>query len=125
MIVLGTVNSQTTSIGNHGIPYTTSVLSVERTLVGKLTKAVSVRQTGGVMSDGTQMEVEGFPLLHIGSRYILFLTPSPVPPQMYPVGAFQGVFVVDTNKNVSSLSEQGLPIKDVPLDTFVQEVLSA
>ncbi len=77
------------------------------------------------MPDGKQMEVEGFPLLHISSRYILFLTPSPIATQMYPVGAYQGVFSVDTNNQVNSINEQGLPIKDVPLNTFVQEVLSA
>ncbi|HZU70892.1 MAG TPA: hypothetical protein VFA09_26690 [Ktedonobacteraceae bacterium] len=125
LIVLGTVNSQSTSIGNHGIPYTTSVLNIERTLLGKLTKKVLVRQIGGIMSDGASMEVEGFPLLHIGSRYFLFLTPSPITAQMYPVGAYQGVFVVDTNNQVSSINGQGLPIKDVPLNTFVQEVLSS
>ena len=125
LIVQGTVSRQTTSIGNHGIPWTTSTLSVERTLVGKLPQAVLVRQTGGVTSDGTRWEVEDFPLLQIGSHYILFLTASPIPTELYPVGAPQGVFVVDKNNNVSSLNEEGLPVESIPLNTFVQEVLSA
>lgn len=124
LIVMGTVVGQKSSVGNHGIVYTVSTLRVERILLGKPTTSstVQVRQQGGIAPDGTRWIVEDFPLLNIGSRYILYLTPSPYAVEFYPVGAPQGVFVVNTNSSVSSLTAVGLSVKDVPLSTFIQEV---
>ncbi len=127
LIVLGNVQTQQTFIGAHGVPYTISTFNVERTVMSKSTpsQTVHVRQAGGVTPDGTKWYSEEFPLLQIGSRYILFLTPSPDPAVLYPVGAPQGVFTVSASNAVNSFSEVGVLVNNVAFDTFVKDIQSA
>ncbi|HCI79270.1 MAG TPA: hypothetical protein DHW02_06245, partial [Ktedonobacter sp.] len=120
----GTVNTQAVSTADHGTVYTISTIRVEHAFMSKSVapQTVLVRQQGGVAPDGTQWIVDDFPLLKIGSRYILYLTPSPYGAEFYPVGAPQGVFVVNANTSVSSFTPVGVQVKDVPLNTFAQEI---
>jgi hypothetical protein len=127
LIVVGTVSNQQTAVGNHGIPYTNSTFLIERTVMSKSSpsQTILVRQMGGVTSDGTQWVVEGFPLLQTGSRYVLFLTPALSPGEFYTVGAPQGVFTVSAGDTVSSFTNIGVSVKDLPTDTFIQQIQSA
>jgi len=96
--------------------------------MGKSTtgQTVVVKQIGGRTSDGTQWVMDGFPLLKIGTRYVLFLTPSLTPNVFYTVGAPQGVFVTNANGEVDSLTEPniqtGVSVQHVALATFIQNV---
>ena len=131
LIVVGTMITQKTEIGNHGTPWTLSTLSIERTLMGKsaVGQTVVVKQMGGRTSDGTQWIMDGFPLLKIGTRYVLFLTPSLTLNVFYTVGAPQGVFLTNTNGEVDSLAGPNIPtgvaVQHVALATFIQNVQSA
>lgn len=127
LVVLGTVTAQSTAVGNHGVVSTISTFQIERALMSKSTTptTVLVRQTGGVAPDGTQWVLKDFPLLQLNTRYILFLTPSQYSGVFYPVGAPQGVFVAGSSNLVSSLTTKGLSVRNVPFNTFLQEVESA
>jgi hypothetical protein len=131
LIVLGTVTEQKVSLDSHGVPSTLSTLIIEHTLKGasSVGQAVEIKQPGGVIQDGTQWAMENFPLLKIGTRYFMFLTSSPLPGVFYPVGAPQGVYVVNANRAVNSLTtevaQMGVAVQNVPLDQFTRQVKAA
>ena len=131
LIVLGTVTGQTMVIGSHGVPSTLSTLVIERTLkhTSATVQTVVIKQLGGVTPDGSRWIVENFPSLTIGTRYVLFLTPSLNPGVFYPVGAPEGIYPVSTGGAVNSFTTEaahmGIAIQNVALDLFLQHVQAA
>lgn len=130
-VLIGTVTAQKVSLDSHGVPSTLSTLAIEQTLKGAsaVGQTVEIKQFGGVTQDGTQWVMENFPLLKTGTRYFVFLTPSPLPGVFYPVGAPQGVYVVNASREVNSLTpevaQMGVAVQNVPLDQFTQQVQAA
>ena len=130
-IVLGTAGAQQSTVDQHGQPWTTTTVQVERSLAAKGTAdaTVRVRQLGGVTPNGTLAQSEDFPLLTVGGRYLLFLTPSPLSGEYYPVGAPQGVFAVTADGHVNSFSavaaQIGVPVSGATLDQIIQLIQAA
>jgi len=131
-IVIGTAGAQQTVVDSHGRPWTTTAVQVSQTLQGDTTTAqpLLVRQLGGVAGDGRDWQLDGFPLLTSGSRYLLFLTPTLVTPgQFYPVGGPMGTFKVDTDGHVNAYSPEvaqiGVSVPSAPLDQVIQALTAA
>jgi hypothetical protein len=129
LIAFATAGTQQGEIGVQGFPWTTTSVHVEQVLRGsaQVGQTVLVRQVGGTAGGRTDVADE-FPLLSPGTRYLLFLTPSPLSGQWYPVGAFQGVFTVSADGMVNSLvggTAGGMTVKDMALSEVVQAVQAA
>ncbi len=130
LIVLGTAGAQQSQTGDHGFPWTTTTIHLDRILRGSAptSQTLLVRQVGGA-AGGTVEVADEFPLLSPGTRYLLFLTLSPIAGQWYPVGAFQGAFTVSTDGRVNSFvpggTAGGINVHDQPLDKVIQAVLAA
>lgn len=132
LIVLGTAGTHHASGGSATeAPWTTTPVHVERLLKGDSggTKTVLIRQLGGVGPDGSLWSSTDFPLLTPGQRYLLFLTPSLLQDQYYPVGAPQGVFSVTLDGRVNSYSavvaRVGVSVQDAAVEPLIQEVRMA
>lgn len=129
-VVIGTVGSQTVQTVGHDV-YTISVVHVDKVLwsKGASSNSIVIRQFGGTNSAGVTYEMDGFPVLSQGARYVFFVTPAQKPGEYYPVGMFQGVFGVDVNGAVSSYSPEsttiGVNLHNIALDNFGQMVQSA
>lgn len=126
LIVLATVQSQSVVYNKRGVPSTISTVSIERVQKGAAGHTIGVKQMGGLGRDGTQWEMENFPLLAKGTRYLLFLTPSPTPDVYYPVGAPQGVYIASANGAVIPLNAQlGIPVGNISVDQLINDVQAA
>jgi len=130
LIVVGTAGAQQTTVNSYGEPWTATTVQVDRALKGAGTgpQTVLIRQIGGAASNGV-WNMEGFPLLTPGSRYLLFLTPSPVSGQFYPVGGPQGAFPVSATGAASSYSEDaatvGMSLHGRAIDQVIQDIQDA
>lgn len=131
LIVSGSVRTQRNILGNQGVPSTLSQVEVQQVLWSKdrVPQTLEVRQMGGVGADGTQWVEDEFPLLASGHQYILFLTPALSAGEFYPVGAYQGVFVMNPDGTVDSVTRGpqrvGVQVHGMPLAQFVSSVQAA
>jgi hypothetical protein len=131
-VVLGTAGAQQSVVNTHHFPWTTTDVTVDRTLIGPQGQAphsLLVRQRGSNAS-GNVTIVIGVPMLIPGQRYLLFLTPTVIIPDVYyPVGSYQGVFVISKDDLVSSISweaaQAGVSVNNAPLAQIVQAILGA
>lgn len=131
LVVLGTVVSQQNEVDAYGVPSTLSMFQVQQTLFGAQLEGTSlvVRQLGGVGADGAKWRDDEFPPLTSGARYVLFLTPALSQGEYYTVGAYQGVFAVDSNGDVTSFTKVttggfqiGVPVQAMSLAGFIHQV---
>jgi hypothetical protein len=131
-VVLSTAGSQQSEVNAHHFPWTTTDVTVDHLLIGPPGQAphsLLVRQLG-TSAASNETIVAGFPLFIPGQRYLLFLTPTAIIPNVYyPVGSYQGVFVVSKDDLVSSISPEaaqaGVPVSNAPLTEVVQAILGA
>lgn len=104
--------------------WTQTPISIERTLLGSAPQSLTILQMGQPSTSALDVESD-FPILTSGVRYLLFLTPSPIAGQWYPVGATQGVFPVTGDGKVNMYSDVGIPVHDLPLDAVINAELMA
>jgi hypothetical protein len=107
--------------------WTQTPVYIQQVLVstgGAVPPTVSILQTGKP-STPDEPVTSDFPILSAGTRYLLFLTPSPIRGQWYPAGAPQGVFSVTAGGRVNMYTGQGLQIHNAALDQVVAAVRAA
>ena len=107
--------------------WTQTPVGIERVLVntgGAVPPTVSILQMGKPSTPDAPV-ISDFPILSAGTRYLLFLTPSPIPGQWYPVGAPQGVFTIAASGLANMYSDQGIQIHDAVLDQIVATIQAA
>lgn len=128
MVMAGTATAQTNSAGKHGFRWTSTTILVDRIVASRGQQApqeVRVRQ------QSSDSDVRGaFTILRLGSRYLLFLTPTTVTvDEYYPVGSYQGAFTVSAGNTVNSMSPEGLDVGVVvrgkSLDGVIEEIQAA
>jgi hypothetical protein len=85
---------------------------------------VSILQMGKASTPNAPV-ISNFPILSAGTRYLLFLTPSPISGQWYPVGAPQGVFSVAADGRVNMYTGKGLQIHNAALDQVITKIQAA
>lgn len=138
LIVIGIVADQQIVYGRTGrVPSTISRIEVQRTLKGEEPRqhVVHVSQFGDPAVNTPTDYMRDFPVLRLGTAYLLFLNPTPqrnipdVDGDIYaPVGP-QGVYPIDEQGAVHSLSDgaaaMGVPVHNVPLTDFVRQVQAA
>lgn len=130
LVIRVVVLSQKTIITNQHQVWTISTVSVERVLVGNtaVKTLLGIKQLGGT-ANGIQYALDEFPLLNIGAHYWLFLTPGEDSGVFYPVGAYQGVFTIDTHNTVSALTSMsggaGVQIYHLAEEQFIQDTQAA
>ncbi|HZS76637.1 MAG TPA: hypothetical protein VFA41_08475 [Ktedonobacteraceae bacterium] len=130
LIIRAVVLSQKTVVTNQHQVWTVSTVSVERVLLGNVAvkTTLGIKQLGGT-ANGVQYVFDEFPLLSIGAHYWVFLTPSEEPGVFYPVGAYQGVFFIDTNNTVSALTTipggAGVQIHQLTESQFIRDTQAA
>ena len=104
--------------------WTTTPITVDRTLLGTAPQTVSVLQMGRPSTSSNIVESD-FPILPSPGKYLLFLTPSPIAGQWYPVGAPQGVFPITPDGKVNAYTNAGIPVRGVSLEQVVAAEQSA
>lgn len=104
--------------------WTTTPIAIEQTPLGTAPHTLSVLQSGRP-SSGSSIVKSDFPILHSPGRYLLFLTPSPIAGQWYPVGAPQGVFPITPDGEVNAYTDAGIAVRSVPLAQIVAAERSA
>jgi hypothetical protein len=107
--------------------WTQTPVHIQQVLVstgGAVPPTVSVLQAGKPSTPDAPVTSD-FPILSEGARYILFLTPSPIPGQWYPVGAPQGVFTITADGHVNTYTGQGLQIHNATLDQVIAAIQAA
>lgn len=138
VVLVGKVMSQRTEVDRRGrVPWTLSRVEVLRPLKGGAlgVSSLDVEQVGGPGPNQQTSLSDAFPILAVGTTYLLFLSAVRSEKRWggavvyVPVGAPQGVYPVNANGAVSSLTEgaalMGIALRDVPLDDVVTEVLAA
>ena len=113
-------------VGHHMASeiWTQTPITVERTLLGSASQSLSILQSGQPSTAALVVESD-FPILTQGTRYLLFLTPSPIPGQWYPVGAPQGVFPISGDAKVNMYTDVGVPVHDLPLNQVIGTIQAA